>query len=136
MRRSRIQNGFTLMELLVSVAILSYCLSALLTTLVDIIALNDSTRNLLKASTHAELVMESIRNAAFATIPSNGGGAAWSAWTFDTAGVNGTGLAALKNEVITTTLSGTNPVEVIVTVSWLDLKGRSRSTVLRTLIAG
>ncbi|MBF0595761.1 MAG: prepilin-type N-terminal cleavage/methylation domain-containing protein [Candidatus Omnitrophica bacterium] len=131
-----IPNGFTLPELLMSAAILSFCLSGLLATFISSTALNDSTRNLLTATTHAEFVMESIKNVAFVNIPSNQGGAAWNAWSFNTAGVTGMGLTALNNETISTTLTAINPIDVTVTVSWSDKGGRARNILLRTLIAG
>ncbi|MEI6437770.1 MAG: type II secretion system protein [Candidatus Omnitrophota bacterium] len=132
----RSQRGFTLPEVLVSAAILAYCLSALLATFINSAALNDSTRNLMRATTHAEFVMENIKATAFAAIPSNHNGAQWDTWTLNTAAVNAAGMAALNTEAITTTLTGTNPIDVTVTVTWHDLRGRSRSTVLRTLISG
>ena len=98
--------------------------------------LTNASRNMLKAVTHAEVVMESIKNTAFVAIPSNMGGAPWGAWTLNTAAVNAAGLTALNNETIVTTLTGVNPVDVTVTVSWREQQTRNRSLTLRTLISG
>jgi Tfp pilus assembly protein PilV len=129
-------QGLSLAELLIAVAILAYCLSPMMATFINSVALNDSSRNLLTATSHAEYVMESIKSKAFSEIPGAAAEAVWSAWTFNTSGVTGLGLTALKAESITTTLAGINPVDISVTVSWADAGGRSRSIQLRTVISG
>ncbi|MBF0330351.1 MAG: prepilin-type N-terminal cleavage/methylation domain-containing protein [Candidatus Omnitrophica bacterium] len=136
MKIGRYNRGLTLVELLISAAILGFCVSPLLSASIGSVSMNDAASNRLRAASHLDFVMESIKNVAFAAIPVNMGGAAWNAWTFDTAGVTATGLVALKNETITTNLTGTNPIDVTVTVTWSDANSRSRSLIIRTLITG
>jgi prepilin-type N-terminal cleavage/methylation domain-containing protein len=126
-------SGFTLPELLMTAAILAYCISIVLMCFINSTALNQESRNLTAATTHAEYVMESIKNTSFANIATNISGGTW---TWNTSAVTSNGLTALNSESITTTSSGANPLDVSVTVTWNDMQGRSRSKVLRTLFSG
>jgi len=126
-------HGFTLPELLLTAAILAYALSIMLMLFINTTALNQASRNLTTATIHAEYVMESVKNTAFALIATN---ISSGTWTWNTAGVTSQGLTALNGESITTTSSGTNPLTVAVTVAWQDMQGRSRSKSLSTLISG
>jgi prepilin-type N-terminal cleavage/methylation domain-containing protein len=126
-------SGFTLPELLMSAAILAYCVSIALMCFINTTALNQESRNLTAATTHAEYVMETIKNTAFASIASN---ISSGTWTWNTSTITGNGLTALNSESITTTSAGANPLDISVTVTWNDMQGRSRSKVLRTLISG
>lgn len=131
---NRTQKAFTLVELLVVVAILAYSLSAILATFSNTVALNEMSRNLTTATTHAEYILENIRSTSvFSNIATNISSGTWN-WSASTVSTNG--LNALNNESITTTSSGSNPLTVTVTVSWNDLQGRSRSKSLQTMISG
>ena len=132
MVRLKTSHAFTLPELLLVTGILSFSLCAVLLTFINAVTLNESSRNLITATAHGEYVMESIKNNAFSSLVTNIGGGTW---TWNTATVTANGLTALNNESITTTSSGANPVDVIVTVSWRDTHARSRTKILRTLIS-
>ena len=126
-------SGLSLVELLVSVMILGYAISAVLITHIDNMALTQAARNMSKAASHEEFVLEDIRNTSFSTVETkitNGD------WNWDTATITANGLTALKNESITTSFSGTNPLTITVTVTWTDAKGRSRTQSMSTLITG
>lgn len=131
LRRSQ---GFTLAELLIATLILAFALAQILILFMNCMASNEASRNLSAAVTHAEYILEDVRNTTFSSIATsitNG--------TFnyaDSAAVTAAGLQALKNETITTISSGTNPLNVTVTVSWLDHGGRIRTKSLQTLIGG
>ena len=133
MRALKAVNAFTLPELLLSAAILSYSLSVVLATYVNSIALNDASRNLSIAVSHAQLVMEDIRNTTFASVATN---ITNGNWDWNTATIGTKGLTALKSESIDTSLTGSNPLDITVTFSWNDLNGRSRSQALKTSVSG
>ncbi len=127
-------SGFTLAELLIATLILSFALTQMLILFMNCVASNEASRNLSTAVTHAEFVLEDVRNTAF-----SGVAAAIGNGTFNYANaatVTAAGLQALKNETITTQSSGTNPLDVTVTVSWQDHGGRTRTRSLQTLIGG
>lgn len=125
--------GFSLAELLLTAAILGYALSVMLVLFLNNGRLEEECRNLTVAVSHAEFVMEGIKNVAFSNVTSQIGAGTW---TWNTASVTSNGLSALKNESISSSSSGNNPVTVTVTVSWNDSSGRSRSKSLQTMISG
>jgi len=131
-------RGFTLPELLLAAVILAVALSGLLMLFINCIFLNESSRNLTTAATHAEYIMEEIRGNGFAgledKITANNGTPA--GWDLNSAEIQSQyNLAPLSGETITTavTQSG-NPVGVSVKVNWSDRTHRERSAELRTLI--
>jgi prepilin-type N-terminal cleavage/methylation domain-containing protein len=126
-------QAFSLIELLVVAAIVSYSISAILATFTSSVALNEMSRNLTTATVHAEYILENIKDTTFANIPTditNG------VWNWNTASVTSNGLIALNSEAISVQYTGTNPLKVTVSVAWNDLRGRSRSQSLQTLITG
>ena len=127
------KKAFTLPEMLLTALILSYSLSVILATYTNSLTLNDASRNLTIAVSHAQFVVELIRNTAFANIATNISGGTWN---WDTAAVTAQGLNALKNESIATSSSSVNPLSVTVTVSWNNLHGRGSSKALTTYISG
>lgn len=133
MIKKKSSQGFTLPELLLTAAILAYALSMMLMLFINTTALNQTSRNLTTATIHAEYIMESLKNTAFAQIATN---ITSGLWTWNTAAVTSNGLTALNTENIATTYSGTNPLTVTVAVTWQDNRGRSRSKSLSTLISG
>lgn len=128
----RLSNkGFTLPELLLAVTILVITLAGVLTFFIKCVFLNEANRNLCIASSHAQFVMEDIKNTDFSSIMTNINAGYWD---WNAATINSNGLTALRNESIDTQGSGVEPVDVAVTVSWQDRSGRDRSTSLETLI--
>ncbi len=126
-------SGFSLPETLLVAAILSYAISVILTTFISSVGLNEASRNLTTATSHAQYVMESVKNTAFANMATS---ITSGTWNWNTAAVTSNGLAALNSESIATTYSGTNPLTVTVTVSWQDTHARSRTKALQTLMSG
>lgn len=120
-------------EMLLTAAILGYALSVILAGYANNVALDEASRNLSSAVSHAEFVLEDIRNTSFGSVAGNitGGN-----WDWNTSTVTAKGLTALNSESITAISSGTNPLDITVTVTWNDLHGRSRSRVLKTTISG
>ena len=126
-------KGFTLVELILTVAILAFAISGMLLLFTNCICLNEANRNLGIATSHAEFVMEDIRNSQFSTLKAdiNNGN-----WNWDTTAINAAGLTALNIESIATLATGTEPLDITVTVTWQDRTQRNRSLVLETLLGG
>lgn len=132
-RREVFSRAVTLSELLLATAILAFVLSGVLLLFTRCILLNNENRNLATATSHAEYVLEDIRQKAFSTVQasiSNG------IWNWNTTQISSQGLTALSNDeaIKTEVVSGPNPLQVKVTVTWTDRSQRARSTFLETLI--
>lgn len=56
------KKGFTLIELMVALAILAFCLTGLLLTYIGMLVLNETTRNLTIATNAAQTELEKLRN--------------------------------------------------------------------------
>jgi hypothetical protein len=126
------QKGLTLTELLFATAILVFALCGLLEFYVNCLFLNDSTRNLTLATSHAQYVMEEIKDSDFISLePAIIGGI----WDWDATDISSKNLVLLKNESIDTNVfqSG-NPLGIVVSVNWNDRNGRIRQRQLQTLI--
>ncbi|MFH1678503.1 MAG: hypothetical protein ABH914_02660 [Candidatus Omnitrophota bacterium] len=136
MRRKR-AKGLTLTELLLAAGILVFVLCGLMVLFINCIFLNDANRNLTLATSHAQYILEEIRDSAFtgleAAIDTGGN------WDWSGANIEAHDLALLPNESIDTSVfpSG-SPLGVLgvsVTVVWQDRGVRPRSIELQTLIA-
>jgi Tfp pilus assembly protein PilW len=134
----KIKSGFTLSELLLAAAILVFVLAGLLALFLNCMVLNEANRNLTVATTHAQYIMEEIKDAAetdFTQLESRINNGDWdlNAIQIQAAPYN---LTVLSNESIDTnvTVSG-NPLGVSVIVRWNDRGQRPRSAELATLIA-
>jgi type II secretory pathway pseudopilin PulG len=129
----RQNKAFSLVELLLTALILAYSLSVILSTYNNSLTLNNASRNVTIATSHAQYIMESIRNTSFTSIATN---IASGTWNWNAMTIATQGLAALNNESIVVTSTGTNPLTISVTINWRDLHGRVRAKVLKTVISG
>jgi Tfp pilus assembly protein PilV len=125
--------GFTLAEVVVSVGILGFILTGLLAFFINAVALNEASRNLTVAVSHAQYVLEDIKSSSFATLSSS---ITEGFWNWDVPKVTARKLTPLKNEVVTTTVSGKELLTVTVTVTWQEAATRARSITLSTLVGG
>lgn len=130
-------KGFTLAELLLAAVILSFVLSGLLLLFTNCFLLNESSRNLSVATSHAEYIMEEIRSASFTGLEARINAAGANGWDLDTAQLQGVpySFSTLSNESVSTAVfqSG-NPLGVSVTLNWQDRGAKDRSTELRTYL--
>ncbi len=119
------KKSFTLSELLLSVAILGLVFSSILLVFVSSLILNESSRNLTVALTHAKYVMEDIKNTNFNEI---------SSFSWNSTEIVNEGLTSLSNETIVGTVTSlTDYKDVDVTVEW-DGYYQTRNITLETLI--
>jgi len=143
MNIKKLKKSFTLLELLLASVIIASVLSVLLLEFITCAYLSESSRNLTRGITHAQYIMEEIKNTSFLTIADQIDA---NAWDFDAAGfgaelcgVDADCITAniLNSEVINTTVDETDPelIEITVDVSWQDKSTRASSTSLETLIA-
>jgi Tfp pilus assembly protein PilV len=124
-------RGISLAELLVAVLILGVTLPGILLMFVNATLLNEIDRSNCIAVEHAQYVMEEIKSSTLATVDSdiNAGN-----WDWDTDEIGGEELAALRNEEIDTSVSGTDFLTVTVQVTWEGRAGRQRSIDVQTYI--
>lgn len=123
---------FTLSELFIAAAILITALCGIMLCFTACIFLNQASRNLSRASSHAQYVMEDIKNTDFSSIMTK---CTSGDWQWNIATIESNGLSALDSEAITTTVTGTDLLDVNVIVTWQDRGSRWRATSLETLIA-
>lgn len=114
-------KGFSLLELIVAVAIFLIVISGLLITFVYCIILNESNNNLVKAVNDAQYVLEQIKALAYDQIVT------YTCPTFNN--LNDENIALDPPPSI-----GTQIAEVTVNVSWTE-RQRARSFQLSTRIA-
>jgi Tfp pilus assembly protein PilW len=133
------RSGFTLAELLLAAAMLVFVLSGLLLLFTNCILLNEANRNLAIASSHAQYVMEEIKNADFSTVKAsiNSGNWNWNRQTILSKCLttsNGECVALDSEALYVTPPAGTDPLEVEITVTWQDRGGKPRNLLLKTLL--
>ncbi|MCX5713141.1 MAG: prepilin-type N-terminal cleavage/methylation domain-containing protein [Candidatus Omnitrophica bacterium] len=140
------KKGFTLSELLIAAAIFALAMAGILQLFISCAFLDQANRNKSIASTHAEFTMEDImeymRNNELSSLQSqiNSGNWNWNSATI--CSKLGCGVctypSVLNSESIATTRfsSSTDPLDVMITVSWKDRPNASlRSLILKTEIA-
>ena len=118
-------KGFTLVELLLGATIMAFALTAFLVIFINCIFLNTSNSNQSIATSHAQYALEEIKSNNFTSIASQ---------TWSNAIIISKGLAPLSSESIAINVTGTNVLDVAVTVSWRDRGIRNRSYALETLM--
>lgn len=126
------RKAITLSEILLAAVIMVVALCALLLAFMTCAYLNESNRNVTRATQHAQYVLEEIKDTDFSIIKT---GIESGSWDWDAAQISAQGLEALNNESINTQVSGTDLLQIIVTTNWDDRGGRSRNISLGTLIA-
>lgn len=138
--------GFTLIELVIGIAVLITALLGLLGLFVGIHALNESARNSTVATHMADRIMEEIRNSDFtaeiqpnAQAPTDANWITWAAnHSLDLTEPNLTSESVDFDPPFEagdpTWSATTDPLRVQVRVSWVERGGRNRVTYLETLV--
>jgi prepilin-type N-terminal cleavage/methylation domain-containing protein len=127
------KSGFTLLELMIGVAVLVIALVGLIAAYIGCFTLNNSARNLTIAINDAQCVAEEIRDV---NIPSDIVIEDWTAWAANDPPAGG-GCNSLDNEIVIVTYpAGTTaaPLQILITVAWTE-KNRQRSTRVATLLS-
>lgn len=130
--------GFTLLELMIAVLILVVGIVGILAVYIYCYNLIESSRNTTQATNDAKAVFEAMRDESTTSLM-NVVYTNWTSWAQGTSSTasgktNNTPLTSLTQENITTTITGTDPIQITVTVSWLDRGVRSRQISLVTLM--
>ncbi len=128
-------NGFTFIELMLAAAILASTVLVILHNLISITLFNETIRNYATAITHAQFVLEEIKDADFYIIKDENDNGFWN---WNRTKIYAQGLAAMKNETITTStseVSGPALLNITVRVDWLERNGRVSNRKLTTFIA-
>jgi hypothetical protein len=114
------------------VVVLAVALCVLLVGFVTCAFLIESNRNFTRATTHAQYVMEEIKNTDFNEVKSR---IESGYWDWNTQTIEAQGLTALNNESIDAQVTGEALLDIVVEVRWQDRGGRERNTSLETLLA-
>ncbi len=133
MMLSKLRKAFTLPEILLAAMILGFCVSVILISYINSLNLNDSSRNLTIASSHAEFILEEIRNQPLDDVRRQ---IEAGEWFFNERRIAEKMLQPLKNELIRVEGSVEDPLKIKVTVTWKDKNSRERDYALKTIISG
>jgi len=127
-------KGLTLAELVVAMGLLVFVLTGLLSLFTNCIFLNENTRHVASALSHAQYILEEIQSATnFTAVQSqiNSG-----RWDLDVVALNASpyNLTALPQESISTRIfQGGDPLGISVRVAWNNRGQITKSVELRTL---
>jgi len=115
----RLKNGFSLLELLIAVVILTAVVTGTILTIINCLMLNETNSNIVSASNDAQYVLEQMKALSYG----------------DLSGYTAPTLNNLQNENITLNTSiGATVSNITVTVSWQERQS-NRSFSLSTYIA-
>lgn len=122
-------RGFTLIELLLALLIVAFAVTALLSLFISSMFLNMANSNLTTAISHAQHVLEKIKNIDFFYIQNN---------TWNNTMITSEDLNPMDSEYIdiTVTPSGSYTKDVVATVYWKDRGIINRNIAFETLITG
>ena len=129
------KKTLTLAEVLIATVFLTVAFSGILMLVISCMLLNEANRNSTVAITHAQYIMEEVRDTSFGSVQGAINSGVWDldATELASAPYN---LVVLNSELIDTSVTTVGSLlEIIVDISWQDRKGRGRSDQLITRIA-
>jgi prepilin-type N-terminal cleavage/methylation domain-containing protein len=126
-------KGFTLVEVLVTVAILGGTVGALLTFFVQSMELNNVSRDMSVGVSHAQYVLEEIRSSSGVIVNQIDAGA-WNCNTDEA--FSSRELLRLNNETIQVTYAGTDVLTITVALAWQMNNGRWQNLTFQTIDTG
>ena len=127
------RKTLTLIELTISAAILILASTVLALLFTNSIILNEFNRNRTRALSHAQYVMEEIKDADFSTLASD---ITAGNWDWDTAQITSQGLASMNSETVDASCNqiSSDFLDITVTAQWLSRAGRPQNIAIETLI--
>lgn len=128
------KKGFTLAEILVAGFVAAVALVSILGTLSNISLLNELNQEKTFAAMHGQYILEEIKDADFATLENDINNHDWD-FNANQLAANPYNFVGLNSESIATIAvnPGGNPLQVRLTVSWLDRRNTTRTYVLEML---
>lgn len=120
------QNGFTLLEVLVAIVILTIGLLGTAGLTTGVIRGNHYSKNLTSATAAAQTQLESVKSSGYANA---------TAANFPNDTVTMGGMTFTRTTTVTNSSPAANMKTVSVTVSWTESNNTSRSVNLQTILA-
>jgi len=134
-----IKPAVTLAEMMIAASVLLLVCAMMYLLFANCIILNQLNRERTLAMSHAEYVLEEIKNESFTNLEDriNGVSPFSAEWDWSSTDINNKGLSALNDEVIDTNEVGSNPdlLDIVVNVSWTNRRGATQTMSLETLLA-
>jgi type IV pilus modification protein PilV len=120
------QNGFTLLEVLVAIVILTIGLLGTAGLTTGVIRGNHYSKNITSATAAAQTQLESIKSSGYANATTA---------NFPSDAVSMGGMTLTRTTTVTDSSPAANMKTVSVTVSWTESNNTSRSVNLQTILA-
>lgn len=120
------QNGFTLLEVLVAIVILTIGLLGTAGLTTGVIRGNHYSKNITSATAAAQTQLESIKSSGYANATTT---------NFPSDAVSMGGMTFTRTTTVTNSSPAANMKTVSVTVSWTESNNTSRSVNLQTILA-
>jgi len=112
------EQGFTLVELMVAAALLGIALLTTAASLLNLQDVSDLAREKIVVTSDANRILEAMRDQANTSL-TNLRNTDWVAWAnTNVLGQRGADEIRLDQEAVAVTLTGTDPVQVILDINW------------------
>ena len=130
------EKGFTLFEILVASKVIVAAVLGIIGTLANLLVLSELNRGKTLAVIHSQYIMETIKDAGFTNLEIDINNGDYDYTTNELAG-NPFNFITLLNETVNTqVISGGNPLQISVTVTWQDRMSNARTLTFETMESG